>query len=108
MIAEVLKSSEVKCDSLPDSPTRKLVKSSATALVYAVTLPPDATEPTHSHACPGLIVQGTDGALTIMGPAPLASGGAAEGAWSVHAPSSTHSFKNTGSVAVTVYEIDFR
>ena len=106
--AEWLKSSGVKCDSMPDTPARKLVNAGPSAIIYELTLAPHSSMAAHTHACPGLVVQATAGTLLTDGPPAVATGGSGEGGWYWHAPGLHHTIRNDGPTRMIVYELDWR
>jgi quercetin dioxygenase-like cupin family protein len=105
--AELLTQSEVDFPALPDGPNRRLIKEGEMSRVYQITLAPGQAAESHTHAAPGLTVQGNDGVLSEDG-RPRARGGSGAGSWSWHEAQYRHELRNNGSSRLIVYEIDWR
>lgn len=105
--AELLTRSGMDAPALPDGPSRRLIKEGPMGRVYQITLAPgQATEP-HTHAAPGLVVQGNEGVLSEDA-RPVARGGSGAGRWSWHEAQYRHGLRNDGPTQLIVYEIDWR
>jgi quercetin dioxygenase-like cupin family protein len=105
--AELLARTGADSPALPDGPSRRLTKEGPMSRVYQITLAPgEATEP-HTHATPGLVVQGNQGVLSDDG-RPRARGGSGPGSWSWHEAQYRHVLRNDGSTRLIVYEVEWR
>ena len=67
VVAEWLSRTGPEAPALPDEPARRLLKDGPTARVYEITLDPGSATDAHTHAAPGLTVQGTAGTLSEEG-----------------------------------------
>jgi quercetin dioxygenase-like cupin family protein len=105
--AELLMRSGTKTPALPDGPNRRLIKEGPTSRVYQITLAPGQAIEAHTHAAPGLVVQGNEGVLSDDGH-PRTRGGKGAGNWSWHEAQYRHGLRNDGSTQLIVYEIDWR
>jgi hypothetical protein len=105
--AELLTRSGADAPALPDGPNRRLTKEGPAGRVYQITLAPGLATELHTHATPGLVVQGNEGVLSDDGH-PRASGGKGPGSWSWHEAQYRHGLRNDGSTQLIVYEIDWR
>lgn len=107
VVAEWLARSGPEAAAIPAGPDRRLIEEGPTARVYQITLKPGAATDPHTHAAPGLTVQGSAGVLSEEG-SPEASGGAGAGSWSWREARYRHVLRNEGSTPLVVYEIDWR
>ncbi|MFL5507423.1 MAG: hypothetical protein ACJ8AU_11130, partial [Gemmatimonadales bacterium] len=64
--------------------------------------------PSHTHACPHLLVLATPGAMVEDGAAAVAQGGSGAGAWAWHDAGHQHALRNTGDAPLTLFEIEWR
>jgi hypothetical protein len=94
--------------ALPDGPTRRLLKESPTVRVYEIRLSPGAATEPHTHAAPGLVVQGTAGVLAEEGGSSSARGGTGGGRWAWREAPGRHVLRNDGAAGLTIYEVDWR
>jgi quercetin dioxygenase-like cupin family protein len=108
VVGEWLGSSGRACVAPPDGDSRRVVKDGPQFQVIEVRLAPHAATAAHTHACPGLLVLATDGALVEDGPRAAARGGAGAGSWVWHGADHQHALRNTGEGPLTIIEIDWR
>jgi hypothetical protein len=107
--AEWLGPAGLDCPPLAPMDGYQLVKDGRFGRVYKVELGPHAATPPHVHACPGLTVVGTPGALLrTEGTAPAARGGTGAGSWYWRDAGHKHVIHNEGATVVVLYEIDWR
>ncbi|HEX5574453.1 MAG TPA: hypothetical protein VFX42_01165 [Gemmatimonadales bacterium] len=105
--AELLTRSGTDAPAFSDGPNRRLIKEGPAGRVYQITLAPGQATELHTHAAPGLVVQGNKGVLSDDGH-PRARGGKGGGSWSWHEAQYRHELRNDGSTQLIVYEIDWR
>jgi hypothetical protein len=105
--AELLTRSGTDAPALPDGPNRRLIKEGPTGRVYQITLAPGQAIEAHTHAAPGLVVQGNEGVHSDDGH-PRARGEKGAGSWSWHEAQYRHVLRNDGFTRLIIYEIDWR
>jgi hypothetical protein len=108
VVAEWLARSGRDVPPFPDDDTRRLIEESPNLRVYRITLESHASTWAHTHLGPGLVVQGTAGALGDDGGARARGGGSGAGSWSWREEPYRHQLRNNGTTKIEVYEIDWR
>lgn len=108
VVGQWLGTSGRACEALPDGDSRRVVKDGPQFRVVEVRLAPHATTASHAHACPGLLVLASDGALVEEGSPAAAHGGAGAGTWAWHEADHQHALRNTGDAPLLIFEIDWK
>lgn len=106
--AEWLRKPDADCSPLGNLRGFRLVREGQYGRVYEARLLPGQSTSPHTHACPGLTVQGSAGALKNIGGAATAAGGTGAGHWFWRNAQYRHVLRNDGRSPVTVFEIDWR
>ena len=108
VVGEWLGTSGRACKAPTDDGSRRVVKEGSQFQVIEVRLAPHTDTAPHTHACPGLLVLASDGALVENGSTAVARGGSGAGTWVWHDADHQHTLRNTGDAPLLVFEIDWK